>query len=230
MSSDLPISKVSSPAAALAGSPKVREPRWGSQDLDLGFPLCGAKRECPNEGSWGYIKTNFSSCRDILGWQMGHHIPDRTLQISCFSWDPCLEENPSWVLNGQQLLFSLKKSQKRMKICSQLFQIPIERGHQTEENLGQLVDISPPPPLARLACFAEDPLVAVGEGIFEAIRNRQRWVWIFLFFLFFLLKAIGVLTSNKEGTIICEIEGRVLGDMQFGVLVEVLFCELVLRA
>ena len=37
---------------------------------------------------------------------------------------------------------------------------------------------------------------------------------------------MGVLTSNKEGTVICEIEGQVLGGMQFGVLVEVLFFEL----
>ena len=44
------------------------------------------------------------------------------------------------------------------------------------------------------------------------------------------LKAIGVLTSNKEGKVICEIAGRVLGGMQFGVLVEVLFCELDGRA
>ena len=34
------------------------------------------------------------------------------------------------------------------------------------------------------------------------------------------LKAIGVLTSIKEGKMICEIEGRLLGGMQFGVLVE----------
>ena len=36
------------------------------------------------------------------------------------------------------------------------------------------------------------------------------------------LKVIGVLTSNKEGKVICEIKGRVLWGMQFGVLVEVL--------
>ena len=31
------------------------------------------------------------------------------------------------------------------------------------------------------------------------------------------LKAIGVLTSNKEGKVICEIDGLVLGGVQFGV-------------
>ena len=39
---------------------------------------------------------------------------------------------------------------------------------------------------------------------------------------FFFVFPIGVLTSNKEGKVICEIEGRVLGGMQFGVLVQVL--------
>ena len=33
------------------------------------------------------------------------------------------------------------------------------------------------------------------------------------------IKAIGVLTSNKEGEVICEIDGLVLGGVQFGVLV-----------
>ena len=37
------------------------------------------------------------------------------------------------------------------------------------------------------------------------------------------LKATGVLTSNKEGEVICEIDALVLGGGQFGVLVKVLF-------
>ena len=38
----------------------------------------------------------------------------------------------------------------------------------------------------------------------------------------FVLTATGVPTSNKEGTVICEIDGWVLGGVQFGVLFEVL--------
>ena len=37
------------------------------------------------------------------------------------------------------------------------------------------------------------------------------------------LKATGVLTSNIEGNMICEIDGWVLGGVQFGVLLYVLF-------
>ena len=37
------------------------------------------------------------------------------------------------------------------------------------------------------------------------------------------LKAIGVLTSNKEGKVICEIDGWMLRGMQLGALVQVLF-------
>ena len=38
-----------------------------------------------------------------------------------------------------------------------------------------------------------------------------------------IAESYGVLTSNKEGNVICEIDGWVLGGMQFGVLLRVLF-------
>ena len=51
------------------------------------------------------------------------------------------------------------------------------------------------------------------------LRGMDRSGWGSFLFFSRELKAIGVLTSNKEGRVICKIEGWVLGGMQFGVLV-----------
>ena len=40
-------------------------------------------------------------------------------------------------------------------------------------------------------------------------------------------KTVGLLTSNKEGKVICEIDGWVLGGVQFGALLQELFWDAV---